>query len=88
MPHQVTNITYDKDTGILSLRLIDGSFYVITNPGHARILKGKISVGGELNDDQLEWLHRYKTSDPKTNKQRLLNLLKSWRNELQIKGKR
>lgn len=56
---QILSSSYDTDTGILDIHLFTGEHYYVTNAGHARKIKEKISPGGRLNTSQVSFLARY-----------------------------
>ncbi len=60
MRPQITNSTYDDDTGILRLRLSTGEQFQVTNPGHAVRIRNRISHGKHLTDLQYSWLAKYR----------------------------
>lgn len=89
MPHQVTNITYDKDSGILNLRLLSGEEYKILNAGHAKTIMAKVTVGGMISDDQKKWLEPYRAKhEPKALRERLAGIYKALKGEFKPKGER
>ncbi len=79
---QAVTVAYDEDTGVLDLALDDGSKYQITNAGHARRLKEKISIGGVISEDQRWWLQQYKMVARETNRDRLRARLRDLRREI------
>lgn len=79
---QTTNVTFDPDTGILFVRLIDGSTYHIVNPVHARAVRERISVGGHLTEEQHFWLQQYRVIERERRKEQVLETLKKCREGL------
>ncbi len=82
---QVTRVSLDDDTGVLSLSLNTGEEYEIVSPAHARSIYEKISVGGMISDTQKFWLDKFavqKVSD----KPELLDKLRILRKELREIG--
>jgi hypothetical protein len=83
---QVTSITYDSDTSVLDLRLVDGSEYRITNPAHAARVRSSVSTGGLLTDDQRFWLEQYRVRPSLASRDAIRARLAKLRREL--KGKK
>jgi hypothetical protein len=63
MEKLILTSSYDKDTGILNLRLLSGEQYYVTNAGHARILREKTTPGGRLSLKQIDWLEKYRVPE-------------------------
>lgn len=84
---QTRTVSYDPDTGVLSLTLTNDATYVIPHPGHARQIKEKISPGGRLTVIQRDWLEQYRvkpTGTPEL-RQSLREKLATLRTELRAK---
>lgn len=79
---QTTNVSYDTDTGILTLRLTTGEEFHITQPAHALAIKDRISVGGAITDTQRTWLEQYRVELRQSNRERLRDKLKTLRREM------
>ncbi len=79
---QVTTVSRDPDTGVLSLSLLDGSQYQILNPGIARQVYANISPGGVIKDDQHAWLQQFRIQLTKSRNDRLLAICQQLRSEL------
>lgn len=86
---QATNVTFDEDTCTLEIRLSTGDLYRITDPFHARAIKEKVSVGGNISDAQRWWLAKYLVPDQlrDANKERVAATLKRIREELSANRK-
>lgn len=82
MSMQATAIAYDPDTGILTLRLTSGEEFRITNAGHARTVKERLSVHGTVTDVQRSWLEQYRVSERQTNRTLLREKLAALRREM------
>lgn len=76
---QATSLSLDDDTGILTLRLDDGAEFEITDPSHASAVHNHISHGGKINDDQRQWLQKYRVEIRYTNRERLRAKMKEIR---------
>lgn len=78
-----TNLSIDIDTGTLTLRLNDGSEYLIANPLHAQTIRTKIKPGTVITDDQMVWLapHRVQGSGLE-GRERLKTRLRKMRQEI------
>ncbi len=79
---QIVSTSYDVDTGILDIHLLTGEHYYVTNAGHARIIEGKISTGGKLDDRQIDFLEKYRVRDIEANKKKLADKIGKLRQEL------
>ncbi len=79
---QATNITYDDDTGTLTIRLTSGEEFRITHPVHARTVRERLSVHGLITDVQREWLEQYRIETRHANRERLRDQLRILRKEL------
>lgn len=81
---QVLSSSYDHDSGVLDIRLAGGEEYRVTNAGHARKIREKISPGGQLNIEQVAFLERYKLPprDTAANRAALLAKIRKIREEL------
>lgn len=78
-----TNLSLDIDTGTLTLRLSDGSEYLITNAFHAQVIRAKIKPGTVVTDEQMAWLVPYRVPDSDiTGKTKLKTRLRKLREEL------
>lgn len=85
----MTNVSYDKDSGVLNLRLLSGEEYKILNGGHAKAIMSKVTVGGMISDDQKKWLELYHVKhEPKALRERLGSIYKALKAELKPKEKR
>ncbi len=79
---QATSVSYDSDNGVLQLKLDTGEEYQITNAGHARAVRDKISVGGVISGTQHAWLAQYRTELREANREQLRARLRKLREEL------
>lgn len=83
---QILSSSYDHDTGVLSIHLMSGEHYYVTNAGHAKRIKDKISPGGRLNVEQLGFLAQYlvprRGEMTAENRARLREKIKNLRDEL------
>ncbi len=82
------SVSYDPDTATLAMTLTNDDAYLITNAGHARAIKDKISPGGRLSPAQVEWLAQYRVDVRDHNRTSLRARLKTLRAEIATTRKR